>query len=97
MRYYILALVNYHQQADLFSYHNYNNRLRLANQKPNINYIISQKNVWNVEIANLIAKTYTLYTVYGLETLGIHLYSPLLSWKVLNKFETRPKIWLEDL
>ena len=53
MSYYLLPHVNHHQQADLFSYHNYNDRLRLANQKLNTNYIISQQNVWNVEIANL--------------------------------------------
>ena len=48
-------LSNLHRQVDLFSYHNYNNRLRLANQKPITNYIISQQNVWNAEIANLTA------------------------------------------
>ena len=42
MRYYLLPPVNHHQLADLFSFHNYNNRLWLANQKPNTNYITSQ-------------------------------------------------------
>ena len=33
MSYYLLPPVN-HQQADLFYYHNYNDRLRLADQWP---------------------------------------------------------------
>ena len=53
MSYYLLPPVNHHLQADLFSYHNYNDRLRLANQKPTTNYIINQFNFWNVEIENL--------------------------------------------
>ena len=60
MSYFLLPPVNYHQQADLLSYHNYNGWLWLANQKPNTNYIISQE---NVEIANLTAKNYTLLDV----------------------------------
>ena len=38
-------------------------RLWLANQKPNTNQNISQLNVWNVEIANLLSKKYTLLDV----------------------------------
>ena len=38
----------------------HNDKLRLAKQNPNTNYIISQQ---NVEIANLIAKNYTLLDV----------------------------------
>ena len=53
MNYCLLPPVNHHQLADLFPFHNYNDRLRLTNQKPNTNYIASQQNVWNVEIANL--------------------------------------------
>ena len=30
MSYYLLPSVNHHQQSDLFSYQNYNDRLRLA-------------------------------------------------------------------
>ena len=59
MSYYLLLPVNHHQQAELFSY--YNDKLRPANQKPNTNYIISQENVWNVEIANLTDKNYTIF------------------------------------
>ena len=94
MSYHLLPPVNHHQQVDRFSYHNRNDRLRLANQKPNTNYIISQESIWNVEIANLTAKYYTLLdvnssgnTVYRLETLGIHLFSPFLGvCKVLGKY-----------
>ena len=35
MRYYLLPLVNHHQNAYLFSYRNYNDEQRLANEKPN--------------------------------------------------------------
>ena len=45
------------------SYHNCSDRLRLANQMLNTNYIISQENVWNVDIANLTAKSCTLLDV----------------------------------
>ena len=34
MSYYIIAAVN-HQLTDLISFHNHNDRLRLANQNPN--------------------------------------------------------------
>ena len=61
MSYYLLPPVSRHVQPDLFSYHNYNGGLWLANQKPNTLYIISQKNIWNVEIANLTAQNYTLW------------------------------------
>ena len=63
MSYYLLPPVNHHQQADLFSYHNYNDRLRLANQKSNTNYIISQQNVWNVKIENRTNKNCALLAV----------------------------------
>ena len=62
MSYYLITLIN-HQQADLFSYHNYNYGLRLANQKPNTNYIISLESVWNVEITILTYNNYTLLYV----------------------------------
>ena len=42
MSYYIIAAVNHHQLTDLIYFHNYNARLRLANQKPNTNSITSQ-------------------------------------------------------
>ena len=42
MSYYLLPPVNHHQQADPFSFHNYNDRLWLVNQKPNTSYITSQ-------------------------------------------------------
>ena len=42
MSYYILPPVNHHQQAGLFSYYNCNDRLWLASQKANTNYITSQ-------------------------------------------------------
>ena len=32
--YYLIAPVNHHQLTDQISFHNYNDRLRLANQKP---------------------------------------------------------------
>ena len=35
MGYYIIAAANHHQLTDLISFHNHNDRLRLANQKPN--------------------------------------------------------------
>ena len=35
MSYYIIPPVNYHQLTDLISFHNRNDRVRLANQKPN--------------------------------------------------------------
>ena len=63
MSYYLLPPVNHHQQADLFSFHNYNDRLRLDNQKPNTSYIFSEENTWIVEIANLTAKNDTLLDV----------------------------------
>ena len=63
MSYYLLPPVNHHQQANLFFYDKCNGRLRVANQKPNTNYIISEQNVWNIEIANLNAYTYTLLNV----------------------------------
>ena len=92
MSYYLLPPVNHHQQIDLFSYHNYNNRLRLANQKPNTNYIIIiRMNFFKCEYLSF-------YAVYELETLRIYCYSPSLCIdKVLSKSEIRPKIWLEAL
>ena len=35
MSYYIIAAVNHYQLTDLISFHNRNDRLRLANQNPN--------------------------------------------------------------
>ena len=75
------------------------------NIKPNTNYIISQQNVWNVEIANLATKRLQIFgckyitsTVYERETLGIHLCSSsLLAHNVLGKSEAWPQIWLEGL
>ena len=69
------------------------------NIKPNTNYIISQQNVWNVEIANLATKRLQIFgckymtsTVNKRETLEIHLYSPsLLACKVLGKSEAWQK------
>ena len=60
---YLMPPINRHQLTGLISFHNYNNRLRLANQKPNTNYIISTYNVCNIEIANLPAKNYTSLNV----------------------------------
>ena len=39
--YYLLPPVNYHQLTDLFSFHNYDDRLRLANQNSNTHSITS--------------------------------------------------------
>ena len=101
MRYYLLPPVN-HQQADLFSYHNYNDRLWLANQNPNTNYVISQVECLkcrnnrsnHLKLHTFGCKCLSFHTVYGFETLGIHLCSPsLLACKVLGKYEFG-YIWL---
>ena len=63
MSHYLIPPINRHQLTGLISIHNYNNRLWLANQKPNTNYIISTYNVCNIEIANLSAKNYTSLNV----------------------------------
>ena len=47
--------VSHHQQANLFSNHNYYNRLRLANPMQYSIYIIRQQNGWDIEIANQVA------------------------------------------
>ena len=102
--YYLLPLDNHCKLADLFSFHNYNDRLWLANQKPNTDYITGQ--VECLECRNSKSSRQKLYTfgckylnfntVYRLETFGIHLYSsPLRACKVLSKSKIWPKIWLE--
>ena len=106
MSYYIIAVVNHHQLTDLISFHNCNERLRLANQKPKTNSITSH--VECLQCRNSKSSHQKLYafeceylsfhTVYGLETQGIYLYSPSLRLcKVLSKSEIWPKIWLEGL
>ena len=42
MSYYLLPPGNYHKLADVFYFYISNDRLPLANQKPNTNYIASQ-------------------------------------------------------
>ena len=39
MSYYLIKPINQHQLIGLIPFHNYNDRLRLANQKPNTNYM----------------------------------------------------------
>ena len=101
MSYYLLPPVNHHQLTELFGYHNYNDRLWLANQKPNTNSTsLAKQNVWN---ANLPSKDCTFgckylsfHAVYGLETLRIYLYSPSLrACKVLDNSEIQQKNWLK--
>ena len=41
--YFIIATVNHHQLTDLISFHNNNDRLRLANQKPNTTASLSPR------------------------------------------------------
>ena len=43
MSYYIIAAVNHHQLTGLISFHNHNDRLRLANQKPNTTASLAPK------------------------------------------------------
>ena len=61
MSYYLIPPIN-QASTGLIYFHNCNDRLRLANQKPNTNYI-STLNVCNIEIANLPAKNYTFLNV----------------------------------
>ena len=94
MSYYLLPPGNYHKLADVFYFYISNDRLPLANQKPNTNYIASQ--VECLECRNSKSSCQKLhcfkceylsfYTVYELETLRTYCYSPSLrTGKVLNK------------
>ena len=67
MSYYLLPPVNHNQQAYLFFFHNFNDRLWLANQKPNTNSITNPWSVYNVEIANFGCNYLGFHTVYRLE------------------------------
>ena len=94
MSYYLVPPVNHHKLTDLFSFRNCYDRLWLANQKPNTNYITSQAEC--LECRNSKSSRQRLHTfececlsfhpVYGRETLIICLYSPsLCACKVLRK------------
>ena len=63
MSYYLIPPISHYQLTDIFPFHSYNDRLWLANQKPNTNSITSRYKVWNVEKENLPAKDYTLLNV----------------------------------
>ena len=105
MSYYLIPSINQHQLTGLISFQNHNDRLRLANKKPNTNYIISTQNVCNLEIANLSQQRLhffymylSFYTIYELETLRVYCYSPSIhTGQILSKFEIWLKIWLEGL
>ena len=88
---YLLPPVN-HQQAEPMSYYNHNDRLKLANQRPNINYIISQQNVWNVEITNLTANNYTHLDINILVSTQ---FMDLKPWEFICivLFYLHPKFW----
>ena len=101
-----LSPVNRHQLTDLISFHNCNDRLQLANQKPNTNCITSQ--VEYLQCRNSKASHQKLHaykceylsfqTVYGREILRVYFYSPSrCAGKVLSKSEIWLKIWLEGL
>ena len=93
MSYYLLPPVNHHQQADLFYYHN----PKLQPGQSKSEYELHHWPVECLECRNNKSNRLTLHTVYGLDTLRIYLYSPLLACNFLEKYEIRPKIWLEDL
>ena len=96
MSYYLLPPVNHNQQAYLFFFHNFNDRLWLANQKPNTNSITNPWSVYNVEIANFGCNYLGSTQFIDLKIFGISLYCPSLhACKVLGKSEIWPKIWLE--
>ena len=106
MSYYLIPPVNHNQLTDLISFHNCNDRLQLANQKPNTNCITSQ--VEYLQCRNSKASHQKLHaykceylsfqTVYGLEILRVYFYSPSrCAGKVLSKSEIWLKIWLEGL
>ena len=59
MSFYLLPPVNHHKLTDLFFIRNCNDRLWLAKQTTSL----AKQNAWNVEIANLPAKDYTLLNV----------------------------------
>ena len=75
MSYYLLPPVN-HQLTDLFSFHNYNDWLWLANQKPNTNNITSQveclesKNSKSFcqKLHTCDCEYFSFHTIYELET-----------------------------
>ena len=104
MSYYLIRPINQHQLTGLISIHNYNDRARLANQKPNTNYIISKQNVCNTEIAKLPVKNYAFLNVnilHSTQFMNLRLwesncYSPSpRTGQVFSKSEYWPKFWLE--
>ena len=86
MSHYLIPTINRHQLTGLISFHNYNDILWLANQKPNTNYIASQVECLECrnskssrQKSNSFKCEYiSFHTVYELETLRIYLYSPSL-------------------
>ena len=86
MSYYLIPPINQHQLTDLISFHNHNDRLRLANQKPNTNSITSQVE-WSQcrnskssrqKLHSFLCEYLSFHTVYEFETLRMYLYSPSL-------------------
>ena len=70
MSYYLLPHVNHHQQADLFSFHNYNKKLSIKTQ--------IQK------LPTFACEYLGFHTIYGLETLRTQFFSfSLLACKIL--------------
>ena len=102
MSYYLIPPINHHQLTELISFHNFNDRQRLANQKPNTNSITSQVECLQCRNSKSFRQKLHSYlsfhTVYELETLRAYLYSPSLrTGIVLSKFEFWPKIWVENV
>ena len=83
MSHYIIPTINHHQLTDLISFLNYNDRLRLANQKPNTNSVTSQVECLQCKSSKssrqklhcFKCEYLSFHTVYELETLRIYLYS----------------------
>ena len=106
MSYYLIPPINHHQLTELISFHNFNDRQRLANQKPNTNSITSQVKCLQCrnskssrQKSNSFKCEYLCFhTVYKLDTLRIYLYSPsLCTGKVSINSELWPKVWLKGL
>ena len=83
MSYYLLPPVNHHQQADLFSFYNYDDRP--IKSQIQTRSLVSR----DVEIANLTAKNYTLLDV---QLLSKDLSKPYLQLKIKQSTTLKPNI-----